>query len=290
MRLSKTDENTIVIALADMLKRARIMPSGRVSFQGGRSSVSELQSSIGSELNEKLVEVCGELGLYDFARHTLSRELISLGKASFRKELSQIPGFEDNLETAKRLTDKLKNVPDKVLVVSPLPTSYSGILFNGIDSIPIADGIFIEKSESVFRKFSANFSSREEEVAILRNVELDKMPNHGSHFLCTWHSTFVGSFYGNSAIQAHQDKLRSLYGCLLALRVVEEDYFFDHLDQHAVLGIKDPNDGRGAIVLADPVDTDLAFFYENFDVTIPYLGDTIEVDSDHQEDGGSKNI
>ena len=108
MKLSTTEENTIVIALAEMLKRTRVLPSGRVTFRDGRSGVAEMQAAMGSELNEKLVEVCGELGLYDFARHTLSRELISLGTLPFKREISQVQGYEDNLETAKRLTGKLK--------------------------------------------------------------------------------------------------------------------------------------------------------------------------------------
>lgn len=265
-----------------MLKRTRVLPSGRVTFRDGRSGAAEMQATIGPELNEKLVEVCGELGLYDFARYTLSRELLSLGATPHKGEISQIQGYEDNLETAKRLTRKLKSIPEKILVVSPLPVSYSGVLFNKIESVSLGGGVFVEAKQVVYEKFSRSFSSKNEKNAVLRNVKLENLPKEESHFLCTWHSTFVGSFFGNNAIQSHQDKLRSFYGCLLALRVIEEDYFFEHLKQHAVIGIRDPGDSKGTIVLADPVDTDLNYFYENFDVTTTYLGESIKGENDEE--------
>lgn len=286
MKLSTSDESAIVVAIAEILDEAKVSPSGRPLFAKGRDAATSIKPQIGSELHDRIADTCGELGLYDFVRHSLTRELLALDLKRGRRNLSSVEGYEDNLRTAKRLLEKLRESPQKIEVISPLPLSYSGILLNGVDELQLGDGVSIKSAEKAVGDLSREFASRNLRQNILRSVDLEKFPTVGTHFFCTWHTAFVGGFVGNPALQAHQDKLRSLHGCLLALGVVEEDFWFDRHSQYAILGADNSSSEGGSIVIADKVDTDLSYFYENFDVTLPFFKEPeTSEDADHDDDG-----
>jgi len=68
--------------------------------------------------------------------------------------------------------------------------------------------------------------------------------------------------------------------------VVEEDFWFDRHSQYAILGADNSSSEGGSIVIADKVDTDLSYFYENFDVTLPFFKEPeTSEDADHDDDG-----
>ncbi len=287
MKIATSDQSNLILTIADVLKSARILASGRVAFRDTRGLHDMVRERIGGELDDKIGEICGDLGLLDYLRFQLSREILAAGGVRKPSPLNLLPAYVDSIETAKRLVLGISALPHKLRICSPLPKSLSRVLFAGIEDVDIGSGTRIVHARKLHEKMSLDFASEALKKAILRKADIAVIPKDKCHFICTWHSGFVGNFFGNHSVQEHLDKVRALHGCLLAAGVMEEDGFFDSLPQHAVIVHDVGTVEDGVLVYTDTADSDLNYYYENFDASFDYYGSPSSDDAGEDDEGGA---
>jgi len=286
VKLSTSDEANLILTIADILKLARTSPSGTVRFKDTREVHKSVRTRIGEDLDDRLEKVCGEFGLVDFLRFAISREIPRYVKKPKTGLLTNNEGYSDTLEVARRLVKDIAKLPQKLRIISPLPPSFSHVLLSGVDNLEVGVGLRVVSAQWLSSRLNLSSGSAQLHNMVVRNVDLDVVKSIKGHFICTWHSGFAGAFIGNASIQEHLDKVRAFHGCLLALNVVQEDFFFDTLDQHGVLVNDVTESENGELVLTERVDSDLSYFYENFDVSLDYysVSDQNQADDDSDED------
>jgi Apea-like HEPN len=271
IKLTTSDESNLILTIADVLKEARVSPTGRVSFKDTRSIHRRIHERIGPELDGRIAEVCGEFGVLDFLRHYLSRELLSQVDRLKSGPLTGLPTYSDTLESARRLVEAIESLPRKLRVVSPLPRSLSPMLFHGVENLQLGSGTHVVSSEWLFAHMNLELGSTRLSRNILKTTDLSLLPRNRSHYLCTWHSGFPGGFVGNQSVQDHMDRIRAFNGCLLAADVMEEDFFFESLPQHALIASDVTEGEAGPLVLTESVDSDLSYYYQHFDTSMTFF-------------------
>ena len=283
MKIATSDQSNLILTIAEVLKDARVSLAGRIMFGNTKNLHATIRSRIGEDLDNKIAEVCGELGLIDFLRFTIARDILASGKPGKRGPLSSLEGYQDSLAVARDLVGRVENLPQKLRICSPLPKSLSTLLFVGTDDLEIGAGTRIIRSSILHEYLDTEIFSEDLRKAIVRKVDITQLPKKECHYICTWHAGFIGNFFGNHSVQEHLDKVRAFQGALLAVDVMMEDGFFDNYPQHAIL-VNDISSGQnGPLVYTDTVDSDINYFYENFDVSLDYYRSISEDDSEEGE-------
>jgi hypothetical protein len=105
---------------------------------------SRIRDRIGTELDGRVAEICGEFGVLDFLRYYLWRELLREQKGYKSGPLTNTESYSDTLETAKTIVAAIERLPQKLRIASPLPLSYSKVLFFGEEDLQMGNGVIAE--------------------------------------------------------------------------------------------------------------------------------------------------
>lgn len=198
------------------------------------------------------------------------RRLIRQDRLTKISELISLPGFEDPILLASTLVTELSSLPQKLRVMSSLPSSFSEVLFHDTQDLEIGPGIRVVRGDKLEAHcpLSTGSARLDEWVVGTKSMDRIRLTKDG-HYFVTWHSGYVGGFFQNAVIQAHLDKLRSMLGLLLAIDALEEDYTEHDMTPYVVVHqVGDSTE----LALTSSLDSDVSYLFDNYGLEVDLRG------------------
>jgi hypothetical protein len=285
MTIPPTDESQLIVYTAEYIKNLRISRiSGNLLRHSGNEALSKPQ--LHQQTVDRAVKYCGEGGYDDFIRGWITRQL-AISRKNGLKSLNIVEalGRKDALSISREIVDYFKSLPEKLILSMRLPDCLSKYVLAGIDNYELGDGVWLRSGDFLTNSLVTSSGLPQLDKAILRNLSATEIIFHKkSHYLVKYTSGFVGHFVNNTAARELADSMRSLLGLLLSENVLEFGFAETDNDWNGISIFLNSGQQNSNLCYAEPVDSDLVQFYNNYECTLEYMRPSFEEFTDEDDD------